>query len=134
MEKELIAPELPVQRNPRNSDLLKGWHEVAKSENIEVGKSVSIEDFATQLVIWRGNDKRLRALDLYCRHMGCSLATGEVDENGIRCPFHAWRWDEAGNCDDIPYAKSIPTKAVTRAWKIKEDNGSVMVWFDPSDI
>jgi 3-ketosteroid 9alpha-monooxygenase subunit A len=81
-------------------------------------------------VVWRGEDSVLRALDLYCKHMGASLACGEVDENSIRCPFHAWRWAGNGQCDQIPYAKKIPTKAVTRSWEVSEDDGLVYVWFD----
>ena len=62
--------------------------------------------------------------------MGASLAGGEVDENSIQCLFHAWRWAGDGHCDQIPYAKKIPTKAITRSWDVIEDGGIVYVWFD----
>ena len=29
--------------------------------------------------------------------------------------------------DDIPYAKKIPRKAVTRSWQIKEESNDIMV-------
>ena len=29
--------------------------------------------------------------------------------------------------DDIPYAKKIPTKAVTRSWQVKEESNDIMV-------
>ncbi len=37
-----------------------------------------------------------------------------------------WKWNEEGNCDDIPYAKKIPTKAVTRSWQVKEESNEIM--------
>ena len=129
-DQELVAPQLPEQRDPNVSDLSSGWHKVALSEEVAVKKAIQVDDFATQIVVWRGEDLKLRGLDLYCKHMGSSLACGEVDENSIRCPFHGWRWAGEGQCDQIPYAKKIPTKAVTSAWEVIEDNGSVYVWFD----
>jgi nitrite reductase (NADH) small subunit/3-phenylpropionate/trans-cinnamate dioxygenase ferredoxin subunit len=32
------------------------------------------------------------AMDDTCPHMGASLATGYVEEGGVTCPWHAWRF------------------------------------------
>jgi Phenylpropionate dioxygenase and related ring-hydroxylating dioxygenases, large terminal subunit len=114
-DQELIAPELPEQKDPAASNLESGWYKIAKSQDIPSKTAIQVDDFPTQIVVWRGEDAVLRGLDLYCKHMGASLACGEVDENSIRCPFHAWRWGGDGQCDDIPYAKKIPAKATTRS-------------------
>ena len=129
-DQELIAPDLPQQRDPNNSTLGSGWYKVADSQDIGSMEAIQVDDFPTQIVVWRGADNQLRALDLYCKHMGASLACGEVEENGIRCPFHAWRWSGEGSCNEVPYAKRIPPKAVTRAWEVDELDGSIYVWFD----
>ena len=110
MSDKLISTELPVQKNPNESSLEDGWHKVATSDAIKNGEALQVDNFATQLVVWRGEDGKVRALDLYCKHMGAALSCGEVDGNGIRCPFHAWKWNEEGNCDDIPYAKKSQRK------------------------
>jgi 3-ketosteroid 9alpha-monooxygenase subunit A len=109
-DQELIAPELPEQKDPTISGHKSGWYKVARSEDIASMKAIQVDDFPTQIVIWRGEDLALRGLDLYCKHMGASLACGEVNENSIQCPFHAWRWAGNGQCDQIPYAKKIPDK------------------------
>ena len=129
-DQELIAPELPEQKDPATSGLQSGWYKVAKSEDIPLKKAIQIDDFPTQIVVWRGEDAVLRSLDLYCKHMGASLACGEVEENSIQCPFHAWRWAGDGQCDKIPYAKKIPAKAITRSWEVSENDGMIYVWFD----
>ena len=129
-DQELIAPKLPKQKDPADSSNESGWYKVANSEDIGSLKAIQIDNFPTQIVVWRGEDASLRGLDLYCKHMGASLACGEVNENSIQCPFHAWRWAGDGKCDQIPYAKKIPVKAVTRSWEVIEDNGAVYVWFD----
>ena len=129
-DQELIAPELPEQKDTTTSGYESGWYKVAESEEIASMKAIQVDDFPTQIVVWRGEDLTLRGLDLYCKHMGASLACGEVNENSIQCPFHAWRWAGDGHCDQIPYAKRIPPKAITRSWEVIEDGGIVYVWFD----
>lgn len=127
---ELVAPELPQQRDPSSSDLVSGWYKIAQSDQISSKEALQVDNFPTQIVVWRGEDSVLRGLDLYCKHMGAALSCGEVDGNSIRCPFHAWRWSGEGNCDEIPYAKRIPPKAITRSWEIDEIDGEVYAWFD----
>ena len=129
-DQELIAPDLPEQRDPKKAQLKPGWYKVADSNDIGSMEAIQVDDFPTQIVVWRGKDDQLSALDLYCRHMGASLACGEVEEDGIRCPFHAWRWSGEGLCNEVPYAKRIPPKAVTRSWEVDELDGSIYVWFD----
>ena len=137
-DQELIAPDLPEQRDPKKAQLKPGWYKVADSNDIGSMEAIQVDDFPTQIVVWRGKDDQLSALDLYCRHMGASLACGEVEEDGIRCPFHAWRWSGEGSCNEVPYAKRIPPKAVTRSWEVNELDGSIYVWFDrdgnPADL
>ena len=136
-DQELLAPELPEQRDPSKSDLVSGWYKIAQSDQISLKEALQVDNFPTQMVVWRGEDSVLRGLDLYCKHMGASLACGEVEGNSIRCPFHNWRWAGEGHCDEIPYAKKIPSKALTRAWEIDEMDGEIYAWFDknasPSD-
>jgi len=38
-DQELIAPELPEQKDPTASGLESGWYKVAKSEDIPLKKS-----------------------------------------------------------------------------------------------
>jgi len=125
----LVATVLPEQSDPSISGRDSGWYKVAESQDIETSKAIQVDDFVTQLVVWRGEDKQLRALDLYCKHMGAALSCGAVEGNGIQCPFHSWRWSGDGSCEDIPYAKRIPEKAITRSWDIIEEENLVYVWF-----
>ena len=37
-------------------------------------------------------DGKYTAIDDTCPHMGASLATGYVENGGVTCPWHAWRF------------------------------------------
>ncbi len=37
-----------------------------------------------------------------CSHRSASLAYGVVEEDGIRCPYHGWKYDPKGACLETP--------------------------------
>ena len=59
-DQELIAPELPEQKDPTTSGYESGWYKVAESEEIASMKAIQVDDFPTQIVVWRGEDLTLR--------------------------------------------------------------------------
>lgn len=47
------------------------------------------------------------AINDLCPHMGASLATGYVEDDGVTCPWHAWRFCvKTGTWLDNPKAKT----------------------------
>lgn len=107
-----------------------GWFQVAYSDELAAGAVLPLHYFGKHLVLFRGEDGKARVLDAHCPHLGAHLGHGgKVDDNCIRCPFHAWRFDGEGSCVEIPYAKKVPPGARTRAWHVRELHGLVMVWY-----
>jgi nitrite reductase/ring-hydroxylating ferredoxin subunit len=73
-------------------------------------------------------------LDAHCPHMGAHVGYGgEVDGEGIRCPFHHWRFDLSGRCDDVPYDRvhRLPDAGL-RAWPVHETSGLVLIHYSES--
>ena len=105
------------------------WFQVAYSDELEPNAVVPLQYFGKDLVLFRGADGKARVLDAFCPHLGAHLGYGGlVQENTIRCPFHAWRFDGEGSCVDVPYANKIPPLAKLDAWPVCEVNGLIMVW------
>ena len=105
------------------------WFQVAYSDELEPNAVMPLRYFGKDLVLFRGDDGKARVLDAFCPHLGAHLGYGGlVQENTIRCPFHAWRFDGAGKCVDVPYANKIPPLAKLDAWNVCEANGLIMVW------
>lgn len=110
----------------------RGWFLIGGSEDYPAGEAKPIKYFGQELVAFRGEEGGVVVLDAFCPHMGAHLGYGgKVEGNSIRCPFHAWRFDPAGECVEIPYAKQIPPKACTRSWLTREVSGLVFIWHDP---
>jgi len=120
---KIIAAQMPER-------YARGWHCLGLASDY-TDKPVALNYFGTKLVAYRGADNQVHILDAYCPHMGADLSLGCVEGNSLRCPFHAWRWGADGVCDDIPYAKRIPPKAVIKSWPTQEQNQLLFVWNDP---
>jgi 3-ketosteroid 9alpha-monooxygenase subunit A len=108
----------------------RGWHCLGLASDY-TSKPVALNYFGTKLAAYRGEDGQVHILDGYCPHMGADLTLGCVEGNSLRCPFHSWRWGADGVCDEIPYAKRIPPKAVIKSWPTLEENNLLFVWNDP---
>ena len=45
---------------------------------------------------------RVGVMDEFCAHRGVSLWFGRNEENGLRCPYHGWKYDVTGQCIEVP--------------------------------
>jgi nitrite reductase/ring-hydroxylating ferredoxin subunit len=75
------------------------------------------------LVLFKNADGSFGLLDRDCPHRGADLAFGRNEGDGLRCPFHGWKFDAAGRCPTprpSPRAArcaSASSSAATRCWR-----------------
>lgn len=68
------------------------FHTVAKLGAIPPGEGRSFQ-IGDRLVAVFHHNGRYFAMDDLCPHMGASLGSGYLDEEGVvTCPWHAWRF------------------------------------------
>jgi phenylpropionate dioxygenase-like ring-hydroxylating dioxygenase large terminal subunit len=108
----------------------KGWYIASPSQALSQGKAKSVEVCGQKIVIFRGEDGKVRALDAYCPHLGTDLGIGKVEGNLIRCTFHHWAFDETGFCQDIPCQSEIPSQAKLVAYATEEKYGFIWIYPD----
>lgn len=112
----------------QNDAVIEGWYWALKSNDLNAKKPVHLNFMGKELALYRGEDGVARAVDAYCPHMGAHLAEGFVDGKGIRCFFHAWKFDENGDLEDIPCRKSPGIKASIKHWPCEEKYGMIWVY------
>lgn len=111
-----------------------GWFPIAASPLLTSGEVRRLQCFDRELVLFRTQAGKARALAAHCPHLGAHLAVGgKVVGESIQCPFHAWRFDGSGSCVEVPYAKRIPGAARARPFPTCERNGFVWAWYDPDE-
>ncbi|MFO0619642.1 MAG: Rieske 2Fe-2S domain-containing protein, partial [Polyangiaceae bacterium] len=109
----------------------RGWFVVGFTHELAPGTVKTVHYFDEDIVLFRTAKGALSAVSAFCPHLGAHLGGGAVDGESLRCPFHAWGFDGAGRCVDIPYASKIPPNARVRAWPVLEHNGVIMVHYAP---
>lgn len=117
----------------------RGWFVIAEASELD-SRPLPLRFWGRDLALYRGQSGRVVLLDAYCPHMGTHLAasdsayiasTGQqIEGDSIRCPYHGWRFDADGNCDDIPYFDNCPKSTRLRSYPVVEQLGCIMAWFD----
>jgi phthalate 4,5-dioxygenase oxygenase subunit len=63
---------------------------------------VRVKLLSERLIAFRDTQGRIGLVDEFCAHRGVSLWFGRNEDNGLRCPYHGWKYDTAGQCIDVP--------------------------------
>ena len=66
--------------------------------------------FGENLVVFRDGRGSYGLVAEQCRHRQASLYFGYVEEDGIRCPYHGWKFDTTGACIERPFEHSKNTR------------------------
>ena len=82
-------------------------------------------------VLFRDGQGRWGLLDRDCPHRGADLAFGRHEPEGLRCPFHGWKFAVDGRCLETPAegAGSTLCKRVRqRSYPVMERSGVLFAW------
>jgi phenylpropionate dioxygenase-like ring-hydroxylating dioxygenase large terminal subunit len=63
---------------------------------------VRVKLLSERLIAFRDSKGRYGLMDEFCAHRGVSLWFGRNEEDGLRCPYHGWKYDVNGQCIDVP--------------------------------
>jgi phenylpropionate dioxygenase-like ring-hydroxylating dioxygenase large terminal subunit len=63
---------------------------------------VRVKMLSERLIAFRDSEGRYGLIDEFCAHRGVSLWFGRVEECGIRCAYHGWKYDVTGQCIEVP--------------------------------
>jgi len=113
--------------------LVAGWWPVAFSSEVSTAPR-GVRLGSRQIVVYRDEDRVVRALTDRCPHRRVPLSMGTVTSAGLRCGYHGWVFDGAsGRCTVIPdLAPEKPSGRIRAvAHPVLEKGGFVFVWSGP---
>jgi phenylpropionate dioxygenase-like ring-hydroxylating dioxygenase large terminal subunit len=98
---------------------------------------VRVKLLSERLLAWRDTQGRLALTDEFCAHRGISLWFGRNEDNGLRCPYHGWKYDHTGQCIDVPsepeesgFCKKIKLKS----YPLVERGGVLWTYMGPPEL
>jgi 5,5'-dehydrodivanillate O-demethylase len=125
-----VGPGTPM------GDLLRRyWMPVTPSCELEPGIPRRVRLFGEDLVLYRDARGRPGLVEEACPHRRTSLLHGCVDEDGIRCPYHGWKFDATGACLEIPTEPAdspLLRRVRARAYPVEELGGMAFAYLGPS--
>ena len=101
-ENELITRTGPG--TPLGEVMRRYWIPAALSSELAEADCppVRVKLLGERLVAFRDSQGRIGMVDEFCAHRRASLFLGRNEESGLRCVYHGWKYDVAGNCVDMP--------------------------------
>jgi phthalate 4,5-dioxygenase oxygenase subunit len=82
-------------------------------------------------VLFRDDKGNYGLLDRDCPHRGADLSFGRAEGDGLRCPFHGWKFDVSGRCLETPAepaGSKLCDRVRQRSYPVLEKSGIVFAW------
>jgi 5,5'-dehydrodivanillate O-demethylase len=100
------------------------WQPVYHGADIAPGQAKPLRILGENLTLYRGASGALHLVDGYCPHRGTRLSTGRIEGEAIRCFYHGWKFDSAGQCVEQPAEESrYCDKIRIRSFPVREQLG-----------
>lgn len=85
------------------------------------------------LVLFRAASGAFGLLDRDCPHRGADLSFGRHEGDGLRCPFHGWKFDPQGRCLETPgepddIGRRLCERVRQRSYPVREQCGVLFAW------
>ena len=124
---------------PCGALLRRYWQPVALVDEFDpaidpkmTGRPVkAVRVMGQDLVLFRDAAGRWGLIDRDCPHRGADLAFGRHEGDGLRCPFHGWKFDVAGRCLETPaepFGSRLCERVQQRSYPLVERSGVLFAW------
>lgn len=120
---------------PAGELLRRYWQAVAVAAELTEEQPIkAIKILDEELVVYRDKQGRYGLVGEHCPHRMASLAFGRVDEEGIRCPYHGWKFDGSGKCLEQPAepeGSTFKDRIRHRAYPVEKLGGLIFAYLGP---
>jgi phthalate 4,5-dioxygenase len=122
---------------PMGTMMRRYWHPIAASTELPHPDCDPIRTklLGETFVVFRDTDGKVGVLDELCLHRGASMAIGRVEEGGIRCIYHGWKFAVDGTLLDTPNHADpkVKERLKAKAYPVKEQSGLIWTYIGPKE-
>jgi nitrite reductase/ring-hydroxylating ferredoxin subunit len=120
---------------PMGELLRRYWHPIGISADAgATPKAVRV--LGEDLILFRDKHGRAGLLHARCCHRGTTLYNGKVEEDGLRCCYHGWKFDTEGHCLEQPCEPEggqFKDKVRQPWYPLQERYGLIFAYMGPAD-
>ncbi|MGH7832855.1 MAG: Rieske 2Fe-2S domain-containing protein [Candidatus Binatia bacterium] len=95
---------------------------------------INVKVLGEELVLFRDQNGEIGLLGLHCPHRGTSLEYGDIEDRGIRCPYHGWLFDVSGRCLEQPAEPKdslFHQKVKHLSYPVRKQGGLIFAYLGP---
>lgn len=119
---------------PMGELLRRYWHPVATVPDLDNEPVLAVKILGENLALYRNDQGELGLVAERCPHRGASLAYGIPEDDGIRCPYHGWKFSRVGRCLEQPSEPDNSTfkyRVQIPAYPVQEMGGLIWAYLGP---
>ena len=121
---------------PMGELMRRYWHPIlAGSELNDENPTKEVRLLGEDLTLFRSASGVVGLIQQRCPHRNANLSYGIPEPEGIRCAYHGWVFDQAGNCleqPSEPLGSRFKDKVKIKAYPAEELGGLIFAYLGPS--
>jgi 5,5'-dehydrodivanillate O-demethylase len=92
---------------PMGNLLRRYWQPIAGASEFDRKAIKPLRILGEDLVLFRTTGGAYGLVPKRCHHRGADISFGFVEDEGIRCHYHGWKYDVSGACVDRPFDRNV---------------------------
>ena len=129
-ENELMCHTGPG--TPGGNMMRRYWLPIGLTEELpQDGAPQPVMILSEKLVLFRDEQGRVGLLQRACPHRCTDLSYARIEDGGLRCLYHGWLFDVAGNCMEQPGEPPESTykdEVKARSYPVIEKGGMIFTY------
>src|SRR5579859_277263 len=117
--------------------LRRYWTPIGAASELDDTPTKPITIMNEDLVLYKDNSGHYGLVDRHCPHRRADISYGWVEDCGIRCNYHGWKFDESGACIHQPFEEiahpdaRFKERIAIKAYPVKECAGLLWAYMGP---
>lgn len=128
-----------VEGNSEMGHLLRRyWQPIAGVSEFKGRATKPVRVFGEDLVLYKDLSGNFGLIARRCSHRRADLSYGIVEEDGIRCNYHGWKFNAQGTCVNQPFEEIADPQARLRSkcnvpsYLVREKAGMLWAYMGPA--
>jgi 5,5'-dehydrodivanillate O-demethylase oxygenase subunit len=124
---------------PMGELLRRYWTPIGAAAELDDQPTKPIKLMDEELVLYRDQSGNYGLVDRHCPHRRADMSYGWVEECGIRCNYHGWKFDESGACVHQPFEEiahpdaRFKERVSIKAYPVEEKAGLLWAYMGPPE-
>ena len=113
------------------------WHPIAATAELDDRPTKAVRLLGEDLALYKNQSGTYGLIDRLCPHRRVDLTYGIPEDDGLRCMYHGWMFDETGQCVEQPFEETVhpdgrfKEKVKVSGYPVEELGGLLFAYLGP---